>query len=256
MDYSIPSNQLIGCPQLSSALKEITDSAMFYQLPDARKPFFFITMEPGDGRSTVLKNIAAALKASKIQFFSYPDNTIEEYVLDGTLDQIESIDLDIRFLHTGYKNMFSGVIGISVEGLLPFLAHEQAKSFIRNILEYNTYSTIVLFADPSKAEHRQLYNRIVSQNSSGCDLDNHITVINILTRTQDDYANMILEFFRHNNIHMNGNDNDTLAAIREMIQAKDIRNASQAIQLALHIARQMEKNRVVSVFKAEDNKGG
>lgn len=132
----------VGTGMLVSVLSDMCENKNAYKHCGLTPPHFVVTLDAGNGQTTIVRYIADVMQRNNIRRFGGLDQYLE-YRLDGSLTNIKQIISDVRTCAV-YTNHYEGVIAIDICALAPHV-NEQGEYFVSEIAKISEFATLVFF---------------------------------------------------------------------------------------------------------------
>jgi len=132
----------VGTKELTSVLSEMCKTKNAYRHCGVTPPHYIVTLDAGNGQTTVVRYITDVMRVNNIRRFGGLDQYLE-YKLDGSLDNIKQMFSDIRTCAV-YTNDYEGVIAVDICALASCV-NEQGEFFVSEISKISETATLIFF---------------------------------------------------------------------------------------------------------------
>lgn len=137
-------NVPIGLDPVVAAVNDICNESAVYHHCGVMPSHFLINLDKGNGQTTVTSYVADVYQEYGVRQFKGMDMYLE-YILDGSMDQIDKI---FKYLHQSagvYTNEYEGVISMDISALAAPNNAAQMAFFLKEIASIAEYATIILY---------------------------------------------------------------------------------------------------------------
>ena len=133
----------IGMESFLNELEQMKKHKEAYSRFGVPLPSFCISIDAGDGRTSLVKQYSKFLRHYELCEFSGREPFLE-FVLDGSVEQMKKVFQTIRD-EEGTKNNFQGVIAIDAMRLAGHMGEDIVTDFINTISEISKQASVIFF---------------------------------------------------------------------------------------------------------------
>ncbi len=137
----------IGVDELCATVETICANPYPYKITGVKPPHFAISIDSGNGRTTILEYISDMYKENGVIDFTGGIVDYAEIKLDGTLQQLYSCINAVKHSADYNNGVFKGVVGIDATKISGHQNETQAKEF-ETFFENIADSAVIVFFTP------------------------------------------------------------------------------------------------------------
>ena len=134
----------VGMENFLQELEQMKKQKDAYSRFGVPLPDFCISMDAGDGRTSLVRHYAKFLRRNEMCEFSGREPFLE-FVLDGSVEQMKKVFKAIRE-EEGTKNDFQGVLAIDAMKLAGHMDEDIVTDFIDAVREIRKHASVILFS--------------------------------------------------------------------------------------------------------------
>lgn len=181
----------IGFEKTVARIESICEDSAVYKRCGIKPHNFFITLESGDGQTTLVNFLADMFEENSVRRFGGLDAYLE-YKLDGTMAQLNNIFFDIKSSAV-YTNDFEGIIAFDITALAGALHEKQTEYFFSEVGKCAEHATVVFFASPKLKNLQTLADAV-------CSAVRDVEIINEKPYTESELAKIAIRAVEENGI--------------------------------------------------------
>lgn len=214
--------KLIGMTEAKGVLERIVKNSDAYKKGKAKVPNFFITMEPGDGQTTLTETITDLFENNRLREFHGLDD-YKEYKLDGTMQNLKVVFADIRD-NAVYENDYKGVVSFDVTRLSNNTSSYEMRYFEENLVKVAETATIIIYCSKQAGSKREKIKERI------CNLIDNVEVIEEYQYSPNDFAKIVVQKISERGIAIS-EEKELVETISEVILDKEIKTVKESIAL-------------------------
>lgn len=197
-------------------------------------PNFCISMDAGDGRTSLVRYYAKFLRHNELCEFSGREPFLE-FVLDGSREQMKKVFKTIRD-EEGTKNNFQGVIGIDAMKLAGHMGEDIVTDFIDTIRGVSKYASVIFFSPRICTRNEKRFLETVF------DAISNMKIVSIPPYTNDDLVLIMKNRLEERGIELEEEIEDMLLAL---ICSNKICTAKEVSDFAVNLIPHADYSRFV-----------
>lgn len=245
--YRIPEiDPPVGLRAMVTAVDEICKSAAMYRHGNATPGHFLVTLDAGNGRTTLVQHMADMFAAHRIRHFGGLDPFLE-FTVAGTTVQLKQILGTIRNCAV-YTNHYNGIIAMDIAALAGHMGEPIFQYFLTEIAEVAAEATIIFFLPGTLNRNQELLAEKLCAA-----LDDELQFIRLGDYTDEELAQIVELTMENGGIEIREPEQFHEALVGE-INACGIRTAGEAVKMAGKIMRKADYSRFHVTIEVEQLK--
>ncbi len=214
----------IGMESFLNELEQMLEHKDAYGRFGVPLPSFCISVDAGDGRTTLVKYYSKFLRCFEMCEFSGRESFLE-FVLDGSMEQMKRVFKKIRD-EEGTKNNFQGVVAIDPMKLAGHLGEDIVTYFLDTISEISKHASVILYC-PRVCNRNEKSLIEMMQNTI-----RNMKAIYIPLYTKEELVMLMKSKLEEHGIEAEEDIEDVLCAL---IENNKLCTAKEASDLAVHL---------------------
>ena len=238
--------QPVGLQPVVDAVRDIVVHAEAYRSGVIRPAHMIVTLDPGNGQSTLTRYIAESFAAHGVQPFSDLDLYLE-FRAEDSEEQLQGL-LTQRRMAAVYTNAYDGVTAVDLSRLAADADEDYVAGFLQALAEDNADTLVLYVPSVMSRSVRNLVNRIRTV------LDGAV-LYQVAPYTAQELAEILKGMLADSGIEVQA-DEALDCALADMVEQEHIGNLKQAKQLYRRLVLLANRSGFVPVLGAEELKKG